>query len=150
MRAIRYRYFARSAGEIAGPAVLEGVAGGADGEVDFLGGRLADLGQRFLARGVDRRVGLLRLEPLPADEVPVAVAELNEVARLGRRRVVPGSRNGRAILLALELGHRDPPAGRPGAYAHHPPPTRRGRGSTLARGCSLVCADFGPNQSTVK
>ena len=37
------------------PAVLESVAGRLDGEVDLLGSRLPDLGERLLARRVDRR-----------------------------------------------------------------------------------------------
>src|SRR5438874_2411549 len=65
-------------------------------------------GESLLARGVDRRVGLARLEPLAADEVPVMVAKLNEVASLRRGRVVPAGRHGRTILLALELGHDEP------------------------------------------
>ena len=89
----------------AGPAVLERVPRRGDGQADLLGGRLPDLGEGLLARGVDRRVGLVRLEPLAADEVAVPLTKLNEVARLGRGRVVPARRDGRPILLALELGH---------------------------------------------
>ena len=58
--------------------------------------RLADLGERLLARRRDRRVRLARLEPLAADEVAVALVDPDDVARLGRGRVVPPRRDERA------------------------------------------------------
>src|SRR5439155_24909838 len=86
-----------------GPAVLERLARGRDGEADLLICRLADLRERLLAGRVDRRVALLRLQPLPADEVAVALAELDDLPRLRRACILPPGRNGRAILLSLEL-----------------------------------------------
>ena len=87
------------------PAVLEGVARSLDGELYLFIGGLAHLRERFLGRRADRRVGLLRLEPLAADEEAVAVADGDDVARLGRALVLPAGRNGSVILLSLELGH---------------------------------------------
>src|SRR6185503_20493033 len=97
------------------PAVRVRLAGGLDGRLDLLLGRLADLGERLLAGGVDRRVGLLRLDPFAADEESVALAQLDDLARLGRGRVGPVGRDGCAVLLSLELGHSRPslaPGGR--------------------------------------
>src|SRR5438445_4373091 len=85
------------------PTVLERVARGADGPLDFLGRRLPDLPARLLGRGADRRVRLGRLEPLAADEVPVPLFEADDVARLRSRRIRPVLRDRRAFLLSLEL-----------------------------------------------
>src|SRR5205814_10496288 len=46
------------------PAILERLARGGDGEADLFVGRLPDLREGLLARGIDRRLALLRLEPL--------------------------------------------------------------------------------------
>ena len=43
------------------------------------------------------------LEPLAADEEPVAIVELDDVARLGRRCVSPILRDGCAVLFLLDL-----------------------------------------------
>src|SRR4051794_29411898 len=75
------------------PAVREGVARGPDGGVDLRGARLADLRKRLLVRGRDRRVRLRRVEPLAADEVPVALLQPHDVARFGRGCVRPVRRD---------------------------------------------------------
>ena len=85
------------------PAVLKSAAGRLDRKLHLFLGRLANLGERLLGRRADRRVGLLRLEPLAADEVTVALAKGDDVARLGRGLVLPTDRNGRLVLLSLEL-----------------------------------------------
>ena len=86
------------------PATEEPVAEVAfAGEADFLFGRLPDLRERLLAGRIDRRVALLRLQPFAPDEMAVPLAELDDLARLRRGRVLPPGRNGRAILLSLEL-----------------------------------------------
>ncbi len=100
------------------PAVLEGLARGADGLAHLFAGRLADLGERLLARGVDRRVRLTRLEPLAADEEAVPLAQLNEVASLRRGRVVPSRRDGGLVALPLELAHDEPRGLRPPPTPH--------------------------------
>ena len=105
MRAIRKRYFARSEPASADQPFSKAPRAASTAASHLLLGRLADLGERLLAGGVDRRVGLLRLEPLAADEEAVALAQLDDLARLGRGRVGPLGRNRRAILLSLELGH---------------------------------------------
>src|SRR5262249_54398288 len=56
------------------PPVLEGFTRGRARKPDLLLGRLPDLRERLLARRVDRRVRLLRLEPLAPDEEAVALA----------------------------------------------------------------------------
>ena len=89
------------------PAVLERRARDADRLLHLLGGRLADLGERLLGRRRDRRVRLARLEPLAADEVAVALVEPDDVARLGRGRVVPARGDERLLLrLLLEVSQR--------------------------------------------
>ncbi len=84
------------------PAVLEGLARGRRRRAATSSSRrLADLGERLLARGVDRRVGLLRLEPLAADEVAVALAQRDDVARLGRAARTPSrAGNGAGLRFA--------------------------------------------------
>src|SRR5437879_6385033 len=83
------------------PAVLERIARRADGEVDLFACRLADLGERLLGRRRDRCIRLLRLQPLATDEVPVALAQRDDVARLGRRRIFPTGWSRRTAPLAL-------------------------------------------------
>ena len=87
------------------PAVLERVARRADREVDVLRARLRDLEQVLLGRGRDRLEPLARarLHLLAADEEAVPLADLDDVARLGRRRVLPleERRDGRLALLDL-------------------------------------------------
>src|SRR5262249_55241635 len=89
-------------------AVVVRLARRRNGRLHLVVGRLADLGERLLVRRVDRRVALLRLDPLAADEQAVALPEPDDVARLRRRRVRPVGRNGGAILLSLELGPSRP------------------------------------------
>ena len=89
-----------------GPAVLERLARGRDRAVNLLRRRLPDLGERLLARRRDRRVRLARLQPLPADEVAVALVDPDDLARLGRRRVVPPRGDERRLALLLELSQR--------------------------------------------
>ena len=79
------------------PAVLERVARRVDCERDVLLARERDLEERLLRRGRDGREPLLRarLDLLAADEEPVPLADLDDVARLGRRRVLPLEGRGR-------------------------------------------------------
>ena len=90
------------------PAVVERGAGGLHGEVDVMLVRLGDLGERLLGR---RRAGgkplaRLRVDELATDEQPVALLELDDVACLGGRRVLPlRQRGNRRVALTLELSH---------------------------------------------
>ena len=101
MRAILKRYLARSVGEIVDQPFSKAFRAALTATSISSGVSLPDLGERLLGRRVDRLVGLLRLDPVASDEEAVAVSELNEVARLRSRRVLPGGRNRRAILFAL-------------------------------------------------
>ena len=47
-----------------------------------------------------------RLHLLAADEEPVALADLDDVARLGRRRILPLERSGNGRCALLDLGHQ--------------------------------------------
>ena len=47
-----------------------------------------------------------RLDLLPADEEPVPLADLHDVSRLGRRRVLPLERGRDAGRALLDLGHQ--------------------------------------------
>src|SRR5205085_11335481 len=85
------------------PAVAEGLARGLHGPRGLGLRRLADLRERLLRRGADRRVRLRRLEPLAADEVAVPLLEPDDVARLGRRRVGPILRDRRSVLAMFQL-----------------------------------------------
>jgi hypothetical protein len=91
-----------------GPAVLERAARSVDGQRDVLLARERDLEQRLLRRRRDRLEPLagLRLDLLPTDEEPVAVAKLDDVPRLGRRGVFPLERRGHAGGALLDLGHQ--------------------------------------------
>ena len=62
------------------PAVLKRVARGPDRRLHLLLAGLADLCERLLGGGLDRRVGLLWLDPLAADEEAVALADLDDLA----------------------------------------------------------------------
>src|SRR6266852_67454 len=86
-----------------GPAVRVCVAGGRDGAVDVLLRALAHRRERLLARGRDRRVRVRRRDPLAGNEVAVTLLEANDVARLGRRRVRPVLRSGRALRFLLDV-----------------------------------------------
>src|SRR5207244_12655571 len=89
------------------PAVLERVARDLDRAAHLLGRRLADDGERLLARGGDRLVGLAGLQPFAPDVVAIALVEMDDLARLGRGRVVPARRDERALpLLPLQLSQR--------------------------------------------
>src|SRR5207248_5133145 len=90
------------------PSVRERRARGGDCAVDIGGARLPDDRERLLARGRDRLVRLLRLDPFAADEQAVALPQLHDVARLRRRRVRPVVRNGWAAARAVELSHSGP------------------------------------------
>ena len=83
------------------PAVLERVARGLDGEIDILGARVGDLGERLFVprRGAGRVLARARLDPLAADEESVAVLEADDLPRLGRLRVLERGGNRRAVLL---------------------------------------------------
>ncbi len=48
----------------------------------------------------------VRLHLLAADEEPVTLADLDDVARLGRRRVLPLERSGNGRGAFLDLGHQ--------------------------------------------
>src|SRR5579884_3833073 len=87
------------------PSVVERVARRRDRALHVGGRRLADLGERLLARGRERRVRLRRLDPLAADEQPVPLAQLHDFARLGRRRVRPAGRHGSALAALRDLSH---------------------------------------------
>src|SRR5436305_18285 len=88
------------------PAVGEGAARCGHGAVDVLGRPLPHRRQRLLARRRDRLVRLRRLEPLTVDEVPVALLEPDDLTRLGRGRIHPLPRDGRAVLFAIEVSQR--------------------------------------------
>ena len=76
------------------PASSEGTARGPHGSVHVRCGAARDLGQRQLGRGVHggeiRAIGGGHLTA--PDEQPVAVLELDQIARLGGRRVLPRDR----------------------------------------------------------
>src|SRR5205814_5399919 len=78
-----------------GPARRVAVARGAHRLRDVGLPRVRDLGERLLARRVDRRVALLRerLDELAADEEAIVVGDLGDVLALGRGRVVPRRRD---------------------------------------------------------
>src|SRR5438128_7491353 len=86
-----------------GPGVRERAARCCDGAIDVLNGGLADRRERLLVARRDRLVRLRRLDPFAADEVAVALAQRDDVARLRRGRIRPVLRNGRAVLFAIEL-----------------------------------------------
>src|SRR5258705_181277 len=66
---------------------------------------LRDLGERRLARGVDRGVALARcgLDELPANEESVTLLDLDDVSRLGRGGVVPRGRDRGFVGPSREL-----------------------------------------------
>ena len=105
---MRKRYFARSPGARVDQPLSNDVARGADGEIDVLGACIRNLGERlFVARRNARRVlGRARLDPLAADEEPVAVLEADDLPRLRRLRVLERGGNRRAVLFFLDLGHQ--------------------------------------------
>src|SRR5690348_16135005 len=76
------------------PAVGVRGAGRRDGAADVRGRGLADGRERLLVARGDRLVGLRGLEPLPADEVAVAVGDLDDVARLRGARIRPVAGDG--------------------------------------------------------
>jgi hypothetical protein len=90
-----------------GPAVLERATGRPDRELDVLLACLCHFEELLFARGRDRREPLARpwLDLLAADEEPVALADLDDVARFGRRCVLPLERSGRGHGSLLDLGH---------------------------------------------
>ena len=108
MRAIRNRYFARSAGRQVGPAVLERLASRRDGERYVFRAGLRDLGERLLGRRRDGREPLAgaRLDLLAADVEAVAILEAHDVARLGRGGVVPLERRRSAVGPLLDVAHQ--------------------------------------------
>ena len=102
---MRKRYFARSEPGQRRPAVGVGAARGGDGAAHIRLAGLADRSERLLVAGRDRLVGLRGLEPLAADEVAVALADLDDVARLGGARVRPVARNADLAPRFVELSH---------------------------------------------
>jgi hypothetical protein len=80
-------------GQVA-PTTLECASRHADCLVDVLDVRPCYLGDRLFSRRVERREPLTALGGnfFAADEQPVAGLELNDLARLGRGRVLPGDR----------------------------------------------------------
>jgi aldehyde dehydrogenase (NAD+) len=72
------------------PGVVNIVTG--DGRVDVGLAGLADLGQRRLVGGRERRVGLLGGAPLAVHVEAVGLLEPHDLARLGRGRVVEAQR----------------------------------------------------------
>ena len=99
------------------PAVGVGGAGGGDGAADVGRGGLADGRERLLVAGRDRLVRLRRLEPFAADEEAVALADLDDVARLGRARVGPVAGDVDLALRLVELSHACSGHGRCGRLA---------------------------------
>ena len=103
MRAIRKRYFARSE-----PARLDQPFSNASRAASTARSTSSGPACATSASGssvagviVGERLSV-RLEPLAADEEPVALPELDDVARLGRGRVRPVRRDGGAVLLSLD------------------------------------------------
>jgi hypothetical protein len=88
------------------PSVRERAARSADGEIDVRLGCLPHRRERLLVARRDRLVALGRLDPRAADEEAVALAQRDDVGRLRCRRVRPVGRDGRAILLAVEVSQR--------------------------------------------
>jgi len=71
------------------PDLVVGLAGGLDGAVDVGGVRLGDLGEHLLGGRVDRlEGGAPAVDELAADEQAVGRLDVDDRARLGRRRVV--------------------------------------------------------------
>ena len=116
------------------PAVGVGGARGGDGAADVLGRGLTDGRERLLVAGGDRLVRLGRLEPLAADEVAVAVADVDDVARLGRACVRPVGGDVDLALRLVDLSHACSGAfvadgcEALAARAPNPPPTLMGGG----------------------
>ena len=107
-RAMRKRYFARSDGASADQPFSKASRAVLDREADVLLARLRDLEERLLGRRRDRREPLARprLDLLAADEEPVPLADLDDVARLGRGRVLPLEGRGKARRALLDLRHQ--------------------------------------------
>ena len=108
MRAIRNRYFARSEGASFAQPSSKASSRGAHREIDVFRARQRDLEQRLLRRRRDRLEPLARsrLDLLAAHEEAVALADLDDVARLGRRSVLPLERSGNGRGSLFELCHQ--------------------------------------------
>ena len=91
MRAIRYRYFARSEGASDDQPFSNAARAALTARSTSCSFACGDLGELLLGRRRDRVEPLarLRLDELAADEEAVALLELDDVARLGRGRVLP-------------------------------------------------------------
>ena len=90
MRAIRKRYFARSAGEMSDQPFSNASRAARGGEVDVLRAGLGDLGQRLLVDGsIVVYVAGAGSSHSPPTKSAVALLERDDVARFRRRRVVP-------------------------------------------------------------
>src|SRR2546426_6854832 len=87
------------------PALGIRVARGLHRPIDVGLARLRDLGEGLFARRVDRRVTLLRewLYELASDEEPVALLEMDDLARLGRGRVIPARRDRGGLWTARDI-----------------------------------------------
>ena len=120
MREIRNRYLARSRPDSCPHDRRLGAARGADRLVDVGRRRAGDRGERLLRRRIDRgeRAAAGRRHVAPVDEQAVALLERDDVARLGRGRVLPRDRltvaeppavaaagRGRDDARAAALGH---------------------------------------------
>ncbi len=107
-RASLKRYFARSEGASADQLALERAAGRVDSEADVLLACERHLEERLLRGRRDRLepFGRPRLDLVAADVEPVALADLDDVARLRRRRVLPLERRRKARCSLLDLGHQ--------------------------------------------
>ncbi len=105
---MRKMYFARSEPGSLDQPLSKASPRRADGEVDVLLARLRDLGEVRLVRGLDRRVPLAgqRLDLLSAHEEPVPLLEADDIARLGRGRVLPFERGRCGNAGLLEVGHQ--------------------------------------------
>ena len=94
---------------------------------DVRGRGLADGGERLLVARGDRFVRLRGLEPLPPDEVAVAVGDLDDVSRLGGARIRPVAGDLDLTLGLVQLSHagsRRVRSGQaPGAACVDPRPT---------------------------
>ena len=98
----------RALGRLPGAPRLESLARGVDRERDVLRPGLRDLGERLLRRGRDRREPRARPrgDLLTADEEAVPLLERDDVARLGRGRVLPGACRGQRAALLRDGSHQ--------------------------------------------
>ena len=107
IRAIRNSTFARSDGFHALHASNPSRAASTASATSFAPG-LRDLGERLLGRGRDRREPRARPrgDLLAADEEAVPLLERDDLARLGRGRVLPGPGRGQRAPLLLDGAHQ--------------------------------------------